>query len=67
MTYENGVQFLGQFNNGRLTDNQGQIFFENGDVLTGKFFNGRIDGPIRLELNGGGLYEGDYKNGKYDG
>jgi len=65
LTYENGDQYLGSYENG-LKNGHGIVKNEVG-THEGKFLNDLAHGPATIDYKNGDIFKGYYKNGLIHG
>ena len=63
--WDNGDYYEGLFREDKR-NGQGRFLFHNGNDYTGEFNDGMFDGHGRYKFEGG-IYEGEWKDGKYHG
>jgi len=63
--WDNGDVYSGQFQQDKR-HGQGQFHFHNGNIYKGEFCDGMFQGYGRYDFLGG-YYEGEWKEGRYDG
>jgi len=73
MTYTNDdliLKYIGNFKNG-LPNGYGETYLKNGTIQKGQFIDGQLNGQgtTTLPLGTAGIqsYDGNFKNGKFDG
>ena len=65
--YENGIYYIGQFENNR-PNGKGKLYYNNGNILyEGDFINGKREGFGKYIDKNGDVYEGQWLNGKKHG
>ena len=66
--FANGDFYIGEWEDGKRTDDESFLFFSNGNIYLGDFNDGVIHGSGILYLRDGGkILRGKFENGKYMG
>ena len=65
-TFENGEEYVGEFNNG-IPHGQGNYILEDGSIYSGGFKDGAKHGQGTFSYSNGEKYVGEFKDNKYHG
>ncbi|MEM1281280.1 MAG: pentapeptide repeat-containing protein [Cyanobacteria bacterium P01_H01_bin.152] len=66
-TYQNGIQFYGQFEDGKPVDGRGSMLYPNGNRYDGDYRNGQRNGCGTFTFANGRQYVGEFQNDLFSG
>ncbi|MEM7066041.1 MAG: pentapeptide repeat-containing protein [Cyanobacteria bacterium P01_B01_bin.77] len=66
-TYQNGIQFYGQFDDGQPADGRGSMLYPNGNRYDGEYLGGQRNGCGTFVFENGRRYVGQFHNDLFSG
>lgn len=66
-TYQNGIQFYGQFDDGQPANGRGSMIYPNGNRYDGEYRNGQRNGCGTFVFDNGRRYVGQFENDLFSG
>ncbi len=66
-TYQNGIRFYGQFEDGKPANGRGSMLYPNGNRYDGEYRNGQRNGCGTFTFENGRRYVGEFQNDLFSG
>lgn len=66
-TYQNGIRFYGEFEDGKPANGRGSMLYPNGNRYDGEYRNGQRNGCGTFTFDNGRRYVGEFQNDLFSG